>query len=173
MFYPQPGALTASLVFLCAMTLFGVLRFVKKQDKRVIDYLKLVALVFIIFYWTGFKTRFFGGYGFLYLYLAIPGILFGLFLFLYERGLFIPFTMKKKHILIIVAQFIVIIFAVFYGYQQKINAERVANGLVQLHIESEKHRIIAYENELRAIKLEEDLTRTKQTIEELRAQLKK
>jgi hypothetical protein len=81
--------------------------------------------------------------------------------------------MKKKHTLIIGAQFLALAFVLLYGYLQKMEAQRAGEMIYHIHLEAEKQRMLAIDNEHRAHQFEAELKEARVTIEELRSQLKK
>ena len=108
------------------------LRFEKKTDKETIDYLKLIAIGLVVCYpinfysYNWYSNKWDSLIAFGYLIVPISGTIY-----FYDRWILKPEKMKRKFMIILVVQTVLILVALAYGFVKYAEKERVTEIAIE------------------------------------------
>jgi hypothetical protein len=111
---------------------FYLLRFQHKTLRGVIEYLKGVAILLLVIYPLPFYTLVYVGEGYFWTVLRMLTFVILAFIYSYDRWILKPDKMKKKYLVVLVGQTLLILLMLMYAFVQKSDADRqrdAANSL--------------------------------------------
>jgi hypothetical protein len=143
------------------LIIFYSIRFTKKDKRQTIDYLKLVAVLLISIHPFSFIYQD-SYWGQVIGFIAIP---FSFIIYLYDRFILKPETMKKKFIIILTIQTVLIGLFLIYAFIQKLEADK---QLEYSMMERDRAVILQKEAEELRAKMDEEINKLKEEIKNCR-----
>jgi hypothetical protein len=121
------------------LVIFYYLRFRAKERRRTIDYLKLVGLFLLICYPLPFYSLVNVGDSIFWPTLRLTTFFIVGIIFAYDRWILKPETMKKKFIITLVIQSVMILLIAIYAFIQKSEADTAQLRAVDMRVQAEKN----------------------------------
>lgn len=135
--FDYPVALTYSIITGGLFLVFYFIRYAKKDKKVFIDYLKVIAVLLISAYPISFMYPY--NWGEIVVFIAAP---FSFIIYIYDRFILKPETMKKKFVIILAIQTILLGLFFIYAFVQKLEADTQREIAEMMQQETEKNQAL-------------------------------